>query len=215
MILSGMALPQPGMEVKAWFPLATEITARFRDSQALLQEYNTKVVVICWLPEFVIAGKPKIIDVFVCDAIDFAKARDVHYHNPPDYIVLEPEDTSLRTRNLQQKNCNGLRFQGTTLQHQEAQTVVNSWGAEGKTYKIEPGYQNLLHELTARFPYRLDTNFAKIDRIALGSLEAFKQNVMQTTFIDRSIRMWIDAITKSDTSALMTLIEPDAPSAIQ
>lgn len=100
MVLSGMSWPQPGMEVKAWFPLATEITARFRDSQTLLQEKNTKVVVICWLPEFVIAGRPKIVDVFVYDAIDFAKARDVHYHNPPNYVVTEPEDTRLRTRNL-------------------------------------------------------------------------------------------------------------------
>ena len=215
MILAGMPWPQPGMEVKAWFPLATEITARFRDSQTLLRENNTKVVVICWLPEFVIAGRPKIVDVFVCDAIDFAKARDIHYHNPPDYIVIEPEDTSLRTRNLQQKNCNGLRFQGTATQYQDAQAIVNTWGAEGKIYKTEPDYQSLLRELTTRFSYRLDTNFAKIDRIALGSLEAFKQNVMQTLFIDRSVRMWVDAINKSDISALITLIEPDAPSAIQ
>ena len=215
MILSGMPFPQPGMEVKAWFPLATEITARFRDSQTLLREYNTKVVVICWMPEFVIAGRPKIVDVFVCDAIDFAEARDLHYHNPPDYIVIEPEDTSLRTRNLQQKNCNGLRFQGTVTQHQDAQAIVNSWGTEGKRYKTEPNYQNLLRELTTRFPYRLDTNFAKIDRIALRSLEAFKQSVMQTTFVDRSVQMWVNAINNSDTSALITLIEPDAPSAIQ
>ena len=25
--------PSPGFEIKAWFPLATEITARFKDSQ--------------------------------------------------------------------------------------------------------------------------------------------------------------------------------------
>lgn len=75
------------------------------------------------------------------------------------------------------------------MQYQEAQAIVNSWGAEGKVYKTEPDYQSLLRELTARFPYRLDTNFAKIDRIALGGLEAFKQNVMQTIFIDRSVHM--------------------------
>lgn len=40
-----MPEPETGLEVKAWFPLATEITARFRDSQALLQNYNTRVVV--------------------------------------------------------------------------------------------------------------------------------------------------------------------------
>jgi len=214
-LLSGMPRPQPGIEVKAWFPLATEITARFRDSQTLLQEYNTKVVVICWLPEFVIAGKPKIVDVFVCDAIDFARARDVHYHNPPDYVVIEPEDTSLRTRNLQQKNCNGLRFQGIAIQRQEAQIIVNSWGVEGKVYKADPTYQMLLRELTARFPYRLDTNFAKIDRIALESLETFKRNVLKTMYIDRTVQMWVSAINTSEQKALMTLIEPNAPLSVQ
>ncbi len=178
-LLSGMPMPQPGMEIKAWFPLATEITARCYNSQAFLQDYNTKVVVICWLPEFVIAGQPKVVDVFVCNAIDFAKARDVHYHNPPDYIVMEPEDTSLRTRNLQQKNCNGLRFQEGGLKLLEARAIVNSWGPYGKIYRTDPEYQALLRELTARFSYRLDTNFAKIDRIVLPSLEAFKRNVLK------------------------------------
>lgn len=42
-----------------------------------------------------------------------AEARDNHYHNPPDYLVIEPEDTTSRTRNLQQTNTNGYKFQGT------------------------------------------------------------------------------------------------------
>ena len=210
-ILSGMPIPQPGVEVKAWLPLATEISARFFGSQALLQDYNTKVVVICWLPEFVIAGQPKIVDVFVCDAIDFAKARDSHYHKPPGYIVMEPEDTTLRTRNLQQKNCNGLLFQDGTSKLQEAQAFVNSWGPEGKIYRPDPEYQALLRELRARFTYRLDTNFAKIDRIALPSLEAFKQRVLTTMYIDRTVQNWIDDIKASEPSALAKFIDPNAP----
>ncbi len=211
MLLSGMPRPQPGLEVKAWFPLSTEITARFRDSQTLLQEYNTKVVVVCWLPEFVIAGQPKIIDVFVCDAIDFAKARDTHYHHPPEYIVMEPEDTSLRTRNLQQKNCNGFGFQGSTEQLREAKAHVDSWGSEGRVYQTDPSYQNLLRELAGRFSYRLDTNFAKIDRIELPSLEEFKQRALNTIYIDRKIQNWINVIRISDTSGLMKLVDPTSP----
>ena len=214
-VLTGMPYPRPGLEVKAWFPLATEITARFRDSQTLLQDYNTKVVVICWLLEFVIAGKPKIVDVFICDAIDFARARDTHYHNPPHYIVLEPEDTRLRTRNLQQKNCNGYAFQGSASQLQEAQAIVQSWGNNGAIYQTNAGYQAHLRELTTRFPYRLDTNFAKIDRIALQSLEIFKRSVLQTTYIDRTVQGWIDAINHSDPQALARFIEPDTSSPIQ
>jgi len=214
-LLSGMPRPQPGLEVKAWFPLSTEITARFRDSQTLLQEYNTKVVVVCWLPEFVIAGQPKIIDVFVCDAIDFAKARDTHYHRPPEYIVMEPENTSLRTRNLQQKNCNGFGFQGSTEQLREAKVLVDSWGSDGRVYKTDLNYQNLLRELAGRFSYRLDTNFAKIDRIELPSLEEFKQRALNTLYFDRKIQNWINVIRISDTSGLMKLVDPTSPPPIQ
>lgn len=32
-IFEGSIRPAPGFEIKAWFPLATEITARFKDSQ--------------------------------------------------------------------------------------------------------------------------------------------------------------------------------------
>ena len=214
-VLAGMPFPQPGMEVKALFPLSTEITARFRDSQQLLREYNIKVVVVCWLPEFVIAGKPKIIDVFVCNAIDIASARDTHYHNPPNYVVMEPEDTSLRTQNLQQKNCNGMRFQGDAIQLQEARNLVNSWGDDGLVYKAEPSYQTLLRDLTNRFPYRLDTNFAKIDRIALPSLEAFKLRVLKTVYAGRTVQDWINAIAISNPVALMQLVDPDAPLPVQ
>lgn len=210
-ILSGMPVPQPGMEIKAWFPLATEITARFRDSWTLLQEYNTKVVVICWLPEFVIAGQPKIVDVFVCDAIDFAKARDTHYHHPPNYIVMEPENTSTRTKNLRQKNCNGYAFQDTHEKLHEAQALVNSWGPEGKIYQPDPDYQALLRELVTRFRYRLDTNFAKIDRIELPSLEAFKRQVLKSMYLDRTVQNWVNVIKTSEPSVLSKLIDPDAP----
>ena len=60
-----------------------------------------------------------------------AKARDDHYHNPPDYLVLEPEDTKARTRNLQQTNTNGYKFQGTAAQFQEAQKIVQAWEPQG------------------------------------------------------------------------------------
>ena len=67
----------------------------------------------------------------------------------------------------------------------------------------------------AHFSYRLDTNFAKIDRIELKSLEEFKSHVLSTTFIDRTIQEWIRAIRLSDTDALKKLIDPDAPIPIE
>lgn len=84
-ILSGMPEVTPGIEVKTWFPLATEITARFRDSQTHFQANQTKVAMVCWMLENVLAGQPKIVDIWIGDGIDVAKARDAH--GSPDFVV--------------------------------------------------------------------------------------------------------------------------------
>lgn len=187
-ILSGMPNIQPGVEVKTWFPLSTEITARFRDSQNHFQANHIKVVMVSWMLEEVLAGQPKIIDIWIGDALDVAKARDTHYHNPPHYIVMEPEDTTSRTRNLQQTNCNGYVFQGTKEQLASAIELVNSWGSNGKEYRPDRDYQIKLRQLLGKFPYRLDTNFAKMDRIGLSSLETFKRNVLSSIYLERTIQ---------------------------
>lgn len=213
-ILSGPISPRPGVEVKTWFPLATEMTARFRDSQTMLTDGVTKVAVLCWLPEWIIAGQPKIISVWVGEAIDVAKARDNHYHNPPQYLVLEPEDTSSRTRNLQQKNCNGYRFQGSAQQLEAARAEVESWGEKARTYSTDREYQAKLHQLAGRYSYRLDTNFAKIDRIVLSGLEAWKSTVMSSTHLNRTVSEWMAAIAIEDAYILSEVIDPFAPQPI-
>lgn len=40
-IFDGSVLPVPGFEIKAWFPLATEITARFKDRRSCLSLWST------------------------------------------------------------------------------------------------------------------------------------------------------------------------------
>ncbi|MCT7978266.1 hypothetical protein [Laspinema olomoucense] len=211
-ILSGIPNIVPGIEVKTWFPISTEITARFRDSQTTFQANQIKVVLVCWMLEEVLAGKPKIIDIWIGDALDVAKARDNHYHNPPYYVVMEPEDTSNRTRNLQQTNCNGLVFQGTEMQLAQAIALVNSWGIHSREYRSDRDYQIRLRELTGRFPYRLDTNFAKLDRIGLSSLEIFKTKVLKSLYAGNRIESWIRAIKLSNFTALQALIDPSAAS---
>jgi hypothetical protein len=183
-------VPTPGFEIKAWFPLATEITARFKDSQNHFREDQTNVCMLAWLPDQLIFGKPKILDVCIVSGRSVAEARDNHYHNPPDYLVLEPEDTTRRTRNLQQTNTNGYKWQGTSAQFKKAQRLVASWGAEGKAYKPTPKCQALLRQLINRFPYRLDTNFAKMDRIVHNGIEEFKQRVLGTAFHGMSVAEW-------------------------
>lgn len=206
-IFSGTVSPTPGFEIKAWFPLATEITARFKDSQNHFAHDQTYVAMLAWLPEYLIFGKPKIIDIVVVSGASVAKARDDHYHNPPDYLVLEPEDTAARTSNLQQTNTNGYKFQGTPAQFREAQTLVASWGAGGNAYLPTPVYQERLRELIARFPYRLDTNFAKMDRIAHAEIEAFKNRVHRTRFHGMTIGEWNRLLSSGEDAVIKHELE--------
>ena len=201
-IYKGSIAPTPGFEIKAWFPLATEITGRFKDSQNHFDDDNTNVCLLAWLPEHIIYGKPYILDVFITSGKSVAKARDDHYHNPPDYIVMEPQDTSSRTVNLQQTNTNGLKFQGTPKDFAEAQKIVAGWGAGGRTYRPSAEYQTLLKDLTSRFTYRLDTNFAKMDRIVHPGLEEFKTKVMGTRVNGMTVRQWERLFRSDDENAV-------------
>lgn len=206
-IFAGTVTPTPGFEIKAWFPLATEITARFKDSQNHFAHDQTYVAMLAWLPEFLIFGKPKIIDIVVVSGASVAKARDDHYHNPPDYLVLEPGDTTARTSNLQQTNTNGYKFQGTPEQFCEAQVLVQGWAGDGPAYLPTVAYQALLRELIARFPYRLDTNFAKMDRIVHADIETFKDRVYATEFHGRTIGAWNRLLSRGDEDVIKRELE--------
>ena len=186
----GIVQPTPGLEIKAWFPLATEITARFKDSQNHFRFNQTYVAILAWLPDKIIYGKPRILDVCVVSGLSVAVARDTHYHNPPDYLVLEPEDTTQRTANLQQTNTSGYKFQGSAEEFLEAEKIVNSWGTQGKVYKPTREYQRLLRELRIRYEYRLDTNFAKMDRIVHPGIEEFKRRVYNTEVSGMTVGRW-------------------------
>ncbi|WP_191014993.1 hypothetical protein [Treponema zioleckii] len=195
-------VPNPGIEIKAWFPLATEITARFKDSITIFENDNIDMALIAWLPENVIWGKPQIIDALVVSGKSVAQARDTHYHRPPDYLVFEPEDTSNRTANLQQTNTNGYKLQTDKCNLEDAKAVVESWGEDKKIYSPLPEYQKLLRTLYGQFVYRLDTNYAKIDRIEHSEIESFKQKVLETKFKGRSIKSWSDIFSSGNESLL-------------
>jgi hypothetical protein len=206
-IFEGKITPQPGFEIKAWFPLATEITARFRDSQNHFLDDRTYVCMLAWLPQHLIYGKPYILDVVVVSGGTVAKARDDHYHDPPDYLVLEPEDTKARTRNLQQTNTSGHKFQGTPERFKEAEKIVASWGKDGKVYKPTPDYQKQLRELTSRFPYRLDTNYAKMDRIVHAGVEEFKKKVYGTKVNGMTVSEWSKILASEDDAKIKAVLE--------
>jgi len=206
-VFLGPFKPTPGFEIKAWFPLATEITARFKDSQSHFVNDNTYVAMLAWLPEHIIYGKPKIIGVCVVSGKSVAAARDNHYHNPPDYIVLEPEDTSERTRNLQQTNTNGYKWQGTHKEFDDATRIVEAWGRDGKKYQPSDEYQRRLRELTGRFRYRLDTNFAKMDRIVHSEIESFKTKTLDTEVRGMRVKDWTRLLTGGNDTEIAKVLE--------
>ena len=206
-VFIGSVSPAPGFEIKAWFPLATEITARFKDSQNHFTEDQTYICMLAWLPDQLIFGKPRIVDIITVSGQSVAKARDEHYHNPPDYLVIEPEDTSARTRNLQQTNANGYKFQGTPERLAQAQRLVDGWGKQGRSYQPTPAYQSQLRQLLATFPYRLDTNFAKMDRIMHGGIEDFKRGVLAQKFHGLSVEEWSRLFYKGSDDAVSQELE--------
>jgi hypothetical protein len=106
-------------------------------------------------------------------------------------LVVEPEDTAKRTANLRQTNTNGYKFQGSQEEMVQAEMEVEQWGSWGRQYQPTPPYQHRLHTLMGRYKYRLDTNFAKIDRIQHPGLEEFKRNVLATPLHGRSILSWV------------------------
>lgn len=206
-IFSGTVSPTPGFEIKAWFPLATEITARFKDSQNYFSDDQTYVAMLAWLPEFLIYGKPQIIDIVIVSGASVAKARDTHYHNPPYYLVIEPGETAARTANLRQTNTSGYIFQGSAAQLDEAMHLVHEWGADGSSYLPTAAYQEVLRQLITRYPYRLDTNFAKIDRIVHAQIEHFKRRVHNTVFHGRTIGAWNKLLSKGSDEMIKNALE--------
>lgn len=193
-----------GLEVKAWFPLATEITGRFKVSTNLLQKNKYSVVLIAWLPEYVFWGRPHIIDVAIFDAMSVAEARNVHYHQPPRYVVREPEETDNRTKNLMQRNTSGFRFQESVSNNiDDASEYMKSIGMS-HIYSPNAEYQNLVRQLLSTYNFREDTNFAKIDRIEHDGIEQFKQSISGLVYNGCPICEWADVANGKDNAALVS-----------
>lgn len=203
-VFEGAVSPTPGFEIKAWFPLATEITGRFKDSQNHFLDDRTYLALIAWLPEFLIFGKPKIIGVFVASGSSVAMARDGHYHNPPDYLVVEPQDTKNRAKNLQQTNTAGYKWQPANDPATESKNLADaaallaSWGPDAEKYSPMPEYQQKLKAMMSKFNYRLDTNFAKLDRIGHGGIEAFANSIYAMEYHGKKIGAWNRLLASGD-----------------
>lgn len=177
-----------GIEAKAWYVCGTEITARFRSSQVVLIGKQIYVVVVAWVMDRIIQGRPIILDYALFEAMGLAQARDEKYHKPPRYLVVEPEDTSNRPANLQQANTDGLIMQT------DSPDVLTRAAAMVPTGFSEPPYTESSRELTEKlrnnFRYRTETNFAKLDRIGHAGVNAFKAQVLAMEHLGRPISDW-------------------------
>ncbi|HEX7743291.1 MAG TPA: hypothetical protein VF442_12815 [Sphingobium sp.] len=121
--------------------------------------------------------------------------------------MLEPEDTTARTRNLQQTNTNGYKLQTIDpAQVAEAEAIVRGWGAGGREYKPTADYQVQLRELLGRFNYRLDTNYAKMDRIVHAELEAFKTRVGAKVVHGLTVRQWERLFRSADEARIKQVL---------
>ncbi len=181
---------EAGYEVKAWYTLSTELTGRFKESQNLLAPRNVRVVVVAWCMSNIVYGKPLIHDVLTVDGSQIARSRDVKYNKPPGYLTIEPNDTTGRARNLQQTNVSGYKLQEVSAaQLDAANDLVRDHAGRGAAAQT-PEAQKMNAALMAQFPYRLDTNFAKIDRIDDVDVESFKANVLSTRTRNRTMAQW-------------------------
>ena len=64
----------------------------------------------------------------------------------------------------------------------------------------------LLRQLINRFPYRLDTNFAKMDRIVHSGIEDFKRRVLSTTVSGVTIAQWSHLLFHGSNAAIRPFI---------
>lgn len=179
-----------GYEVKAWYALSTELTGRFRESRNLLSGKHVKVVIVAWTMSHIVYGTPKILGILSVDADAVASSRDSHYFKPPQYLTVEPGNTTNRTKNLQQSNVNGYRLQvdDPTLIAKAKKLVADKKGASLIPHSREA--QLLANELMSRYQYRLDTNFAKVDRIDNSEIENFKSAILGQSERGRTIKEW-------------------------
>lgn len=184
-----------GIEIKAWYVLSTEITGRFKESQHLLADKNIDVAIVAWCMSHLVFGKPKILGVLTVPGAELAESRDNHYHNPPEYLIVEPQDTKTRTQNLQQSNVNGFKLQESDSDSEELARVRaevakgrrEGWG-RFTPHSVES--QAAARKLQNELIYRSDTNFAKIDRVGNRAVEEFKSKVLESTYLGKTISRW-------------------------
>lgn len=187
-----------GIEVKAWYALSSEITGRFKNSQLHLGELDIDVILVTWVMSDIVFGRPLILDVAVINALSIAKARDSHYHQPPHYLVIQPEDTSDRGVQQQQTNVAGYVLQPGSAPTRDTEVMIENMGKVPVPHDDKTRALN--RYLWEKLNYRLDTNFAKIDRVAHPDIEAFKTRTLESDFRGQKVKQWRRTLADLDST---------------
>jgi len=85
--------------------------------------------------------------------------------------------------------------------------MVDSWGSEAKTYKPTREYQHLLRNLLIQYKYRLDTNFAKMDRIVHPEIEEFKKRVYNIEVAGMRVGEWNRVLSSRREESIKKLLQ--------
>ena len=82
-----------------------------------------------------------------------------------------------------------------------------SWGRSGGNYRPTPRYQANVRQLFSKFSYRLDTNFAKMDRIVHVEIEKFKNEVMSAVVHGLKVQEWRSLLANEDEEAIRAALQ--------
>lgn len=197
----------PGIEIKAWCPFATEITGRLKKGQSVLKHAPSTVVLVCWMPENLIYGKPKIFDIWVGDAMEMAKSRDNYWNEPPKDIIVEPDYSPDREAHKQHTNVTRYRLMNSE-DESEAKEKAKELGILGEPHSYESDYQEKLDELRRAFSYKKGSNnFRKLQRLHHPSLQEFIEKAPQRNAVmGKTFAEWKKHMKRGDEEEFKRII---------
>lgn len=178
-----------GIEVKIWYPMATELTARINESQTNKGLENSILLIGAWMPISLIWGKIGTIGVGIFNLDEVIKCRDDKWFNPPKELITEPFDTEKRTSNLQQTNVVFWELQDGA---DEANKIVQDWPS--RQYSPDLETQNRIRSLINHdaISYRQENqNRNKIQRIGHSGIDRFKKEMRNKTVCGKSLDGWL------------------------
>lgn len=193
-----------GIEIKAWCPLATEISGRMMKGQSIMEEYPDQLVLIVWLPENLLYGEPKILATWVGEGQDIAKARDDHWHwvldrdaSTKSSLILEPDFSPDRDPHKQHTNVYRYKWdddsEGSQEKLDELEERAEELGIIDEPYSPEDEFQKKVQTLRGEFSeyFTEGSNFRKIGRCHYDELEEFQERFKKETFVEgKSVAQW-------------------------